>query len=201
MTTKTHNRKQRQGLTQSALARLLGFSQQRVSYLVKNGQITPECIFKDGTIDAARAIEVLKDTLRPSANGSQKATAKTSKVGSYYAARAEHELIKIELARLDLDERRGLLVPKDLVIKIMVQAATSCKQKLLAIPTAAAQDLLGAGSIEEVREILRRKISEALEDLSVMAKTGTFKDIAQEDQATVPKTKAKTSVKKSTARR
>jgi len=174
--------KQKQrGITQAAFARQLKVSQQYISKLIHSGKITPECIYKDGSINADKAKAVLKDTLLPTAKkGTQKQAARKSKVASYYTVKAEHEALKTELTRLELDEQRGRLIDKDLVIKIMVQAATSCKQKLLAIPTDAAHDVLGATSIDEVKLLLKRRISDVLEDLSEMYEQGAYRDPDQE---------------------
>ena len=164
---KSNSKQRKKGLSQGELAKALKVTQPYISKLVRSGKIAPECIYKDGTINAVKARKILDETLRPVARkGTQKEAARTSKVSAYYGTRADHESLKLELTRLDLEERRGVLIHKDLVKAVMVNAATVCKQKLLAIPTNAAQDVLGATSIDEIILILRRHVRNALEDLS-----------------------------------
>jgi hypothetical protein len=79
-------------------------------------------------------------------------------------ARARHELAKAQLAEIDLAERRGELVKVAELDGKLASLFTSCKTKLLGIPSRARQadPTLSTVQIALVEELVR----EALEDLA-----------------------------------
>jgi phage terminase Nu1 subunit (DNA packaging protein) len=79
-------------------------------------------------------------------------------------ARARLEAAKAELAEMDLEERRGELVPAREVEARLVAVFSSCKVKLLGVPSRVRQQDPGLTKAQVA--LIEASVREALEDLA-----------------------------------
>lgn len=141
-------------ITKSEFAREMNISPQRVHSLIKRGIIQ---VRKDGKINFDRAKKILEDN---------RATSPKMKNISYSDARARHEMLKIEMAQIELRQRKRDLIERGEVIKICSDIITISKTRLLAIPTKLAPQIVGVDSIRKIKSILEKEIRQALDELS-----------------------------------
>lgn len=76
---------------------------------------------------------------------------------------------KREAQELKTSQLRGELVPVDQVETTMIAVSSTMRQKVLAVPSKAAPEAHAAQSIAETEEVLRRHVTEALEDVAATA--------------------------------
>jgi hypothetical protein len=71
-----------------------------------------------------------------------------------------------EKTELQIKEAEGRLVPAEEVAALWQRMVSSCRAKLLSIPTKAAPLVMAAESQNEVKEILKAQVHESLKELS-----------------------------------
>jgi len=84
----------------------------------------------------------------------------------YSRARAAREAAKAQLAKLDLDERLGILVRTDEVKLAAFSAARTARDKLLGIPARIAPVLAAAEGADEIERLLLDEIEDVCKELS-----------------------------------
>jgi len=140
-------------VSKSDFAREMNISPQRVHSLIKKGMIY---VRKDGKINLDKAKKILEDnrSLLP-----QKDT-------KYIDARAQHEIIKLKIAELELKQKKGELIEKEKVIKYCQDIISISKSKILSIPVKVAPLIVGMTSIKKIKIILEKEIHQALNELA-----------------------------------
>ena len=73
---------------------------------------------------------------------------------------------KRELVQLELEHKRGELIPADEIETFIVGLLSMVRTRLLSIPTKAAPEAHGSESIAECERIIRIHVTEALEALA-----------------------------------
>lgn len=88
------------------------------------------------------------------------------KAESFEKARARKTSAQAQLAELQVAERRGLLVPIDVVSATLSLVCERIRQQLLGIPDRWALQLVGVDEEEAARAVLDLAVSETLEELA-----------------------------------
>jgi hypothetical protein len=81
-------------------------------------------------------------------------------------AKARKEEMLADLRELERDRLRGALVARDQVISTWQSALSILRARLLSLPVKAAPLVMAAGELASVEHVLRRLISESLDELS-----------------------------------
>ena len=84
---------------------------------------------------------------------------------NYHKERARHEKFKADLANLELKKQRGELVEVEEVKQDWITKVLACRGRLLSLPSKVAPQLPGCDTSQEIEEILRDGIVEALGEL------------------------------------
>lgn len=99
---------------------------------------------------------------------------------SHARASAKRISVDTELRQLELEERRGELVPRSAVVRVFYEVARDLRERLLAIPDRVAAPCQAAPSIASAHELLTQEITHALEGL---ARTGIEQRLEAEASA------------------
>jgi hypothetical protein len=91
---------------------------------------------------------------------------------SLMESRRAREAHKAELLRLELEEKRGRLVPVEDVAETVAVEYARLRQRLLAIPGKAGQEVIGAETAADAARMIEAYIVEALTELSEGAAYG-----------------------------
>lgn len=154
-------------MSQRAFARQMGCAPRAVVVAIRDGRIPKEFLTPAGKIrDPEGAAAAMRaNTLSDRAP----LTGPTAPGGggedlSLVEVRARHELAKAQLAEIELAEKRGDLVEVAEVDARLTGVFTSCKTKLLGVPSRARQadPSLSVAQIALIESLVR----EALEDLA-----------------------------------
>lgn len=161
----------RELLSQAAYARRRGISQPSVHQAIREGRISTV----NGKIDPAvadREWAAHTDLSKPrnSVSGNPKAT-RGGRPGpaaatGYAQARAERERIRVARERLELEQRRGLLVRADEVRIAAYGQARKARDMLRAIPERVAVVLAAATEPEEAQRILEGEIERVCAEIA-----------------------------------
>jgi hypothetical protein len=172
-------------ISQREYARLRGISHTAVQRAIKAGRITAV----KGKIDPEEAdrlwqqnTDQSKPLNRITGNPKQKGTpgeppepmdlggsetiSGPSSASGYAKARAARELYQAQLAKLELDRRRGELVSADEVRLAAFQLARKTRDQLLALPERVASILAAVDDPDQVRQILDDEIERICLELS-----------------------------------
>ena len=79
--------------------------------------------------------------------------------------KAQLDRVRREIAEIERDERRGALLPRDLVIQTWQGIVAAAKARLLALPSRVGPRVAGLDAAE-ASELLRHEIHEALHELA-----------------------------------
>jgi hypothetical protein len=90
----------------------------------------------------------------------------SSTASGYAKARAARELYQAQLAKLDLDERNGLLVRADEVRVTAFNMARKTRDQLIALPERVATTLAATSDPAEVQRLLEDEIERICEELT-----------------------------------
>ena len=74
--------------------------------------------------------------------------------------------VQAQLRELELSEKRGDLIPLELVAQTWERLVGDCRAKLVNLPSRLAPQVVGCNSIAEVKELLERAIFECLDELA-----------------------------------
>ena len=150
-------------VSQSSCAEIFGVHRNTVANWIKQGcpfvQKANKKQGKDWVLDTAdvaqwRADKAVQDT-----------------VGDTEAA-TEDELRRrklaadTQLAELEVGKKRGELIPKDEIEKLLSELVIATRTRLLLVPRRCAVHLIGLSNETEIREIIEAEQLEALTDLS-----------------------------------
>lgn len=156
-------------MTQAQYADRIGTSRQYVNKLVQQGKITLDADGKIDPLAADAALQKIADPARSLADddpplvGDPPQTEAASDGGlSFSEARTQRERHAAELTRLQLEERRGNLLPKQEVLDSVVAAGRRIRQHLDVAPSWAEELTAAAvtGGEPAVRAFLREKVRE-----------------------------------------
>ena len=125
---------------------------------VKRGKIELEA---DGKIDPDKADTQRGARVQPRITVTKAAPA-AGDGPDFFEERARHERAKADLAELKAQERAGELVELEEVKRLWATLATETRDRLLGLPDRLAEELHAAETEHEVREVLRRELTEAL---------------------------------------
>lgn len=175
---------ERRIITQAEYARIRGVSRQAISQAVRNGRLTAT---PDGRIELSRADAELLDNTDfsqvrlfdgeprtaartpvepPRTAAAPKAARSRSSGRTFNAARTEREDLQAQIARIDLEERRGHLVEAGEVRRVQFGAARSVRNLLLALPARLANTLATMTDADACRQLLRDEIRLACEQIN-----------------------------------
>jgi hypothetical protein len=169
-------------MSQRAYARHAGVSVSTVNSALKSGRIT----LVDGKIDPDRADREWSQNTDPSTprnriTGRPKLVrvpgqpsepmdlggeSGSSTASGYARARAAREIAQAQLARLELEQKRGTLVEASQVRLAAFNCARKARDQLLAIPERVAVVLAAATDAGEVSRILELEVERICEELS-----------------------------------
>lgn len=167
-------------VTQAAYAKMRGFTKQYVNKLVREGAI----VLKDRRVDMKQADRAVASRPRPERVARRRKKAEpnrqparprrrtseprgtVSATGSLTAARAEEMQYKAKLAKLDHDERVGLLVRKDEVLKGEQRKNENIRGKFGGMHITVRSQLVDGMSKAEIAELVRIEVSRRLDQLS-----------------------------------
>ena len=90
----------------------------------------------------------------------------SSTASGYAKARAARELYQAQLAKLDLDERNGVLVRADEVRVGAFNMARKTRDQLIALPERVATTLAATSDPAEVQRLLEDEIERICEELT-----------------------------------
>lgn len=95
---------------------------------------------------------------------------KSSVAEDFNAARTRKEAALASLAELDLEVKRGNLIPADVVQEHWTAMAASCRAKMLNLPGRLATSVVGCPTVQEAERVARDLVYECLRE---MAQPGT----------------------------
>lgn len=98
--------------------------------------------------------------------GSKNVSGTKGAAADYAEARARREAALAELAELDLAQRRGELVPADLIQRHWETLAANTRGKLLNLPGRLAASVMGCETLQEAERAAMMLVREALEELA-----------------------------------
>jgi len=96
----------------------------------------------------------------------QASTQKDAKPLSYSEARTEKERLVVALRQMELDQKRGLLIPKEDVEIEAFECARQVRDAMLSIPGRVAAQLAATGDETEITRLLTTEIRTALQGVS-----------------------------------
>ena len=119
-----------------------------------------------GRYQLRASLENYVSELREKAAGRQ--DGELSEGGSTRNERHRLTTARANLAELELAERVGAVIPTRAAVGLVSQAISNMKNRLLAIPTKAAPQLLKLTDARDARAILEQEIEQALAELSTL---------------------------------
>lgn len=157
----------------------IGVSRQRVSALIKTGQITAAAIVKKGKrtlINPSKADDDLRRTLDPSKSKAvipeteKRETIQAAGLDTdsrdYQQSRALHEYYRASLKKLEYDAKAGDLVDRVTVETEAFECARTVRDAMQAIPNRLSAVLAAETDADRVEKALRDEIRTALTALS-----------------------------------
>ena len=158
-------------ITQAQFARKQKLSRGRISQLVKAGII----ILVNGRVDPAQAEKAIKDKvnrsrqmdleLKPQPEKKSSQTQIDSNDLSLTEVRRNHELLKAELTALQLQIKRGELVPKNEQIKWLVALGSAAKLGFQGLPRRLAPIIRLYDDEKKIEVIIRDEIYKIIRDM------------------------------------
>lgn len=141
------------------LASIFGVAEARIEQLVREIQLPKEGRGKYRLGPCIRTyIAYLRARMRPQ---------RTMNRGQYKAdIKDEETKIKTKLLEMELEERRGNLIPIEEVVKTWGELVGAAKQKFLGVASKASPQITGLNNPQETKAILEKMIWEALDELS-----------------------------------
>ncbi len=132
-------------LTRSSFARWFDSTPQTVTRWVQEGKLPAELFRSDGSIHAARGLEALKKSGALADGDKEQPDLAALFVGtsmvSYDEARAFSEVLRAHRAHLDLRERQGELLRRDIAESVLFEAGRSIRDHWLNWPPRVAAEM------------------------------------------------------------
>lgn len=170
-------------ITQAEYARVRGVSRQAIWQAIRTGRLTAR---EDGRIELSKAdAELLDNTdfsqvrlfageprtaarapIEPPRTAAPPKPARArGPARTFNAARTEREEFQAQIARMDLDERRGLLVEAAAVRRVQLGIARAARNLLLSLPSRIADKLAAISDPDECRRVLLEEIRAICEEV------------------------------------
>lgn len=167
-------------MTKTALAQLTGKVLRRIQQIDAELPDSEKLFVKgnEGKYDAALFVQ------RWVQYNTNKAMEDTEKL-NYDQVRAQHELLKIQKTEIDIAVRRGELLDTEEVRELWDNIVTTVRNRLMHIPTTAAQRLVMMKDPAEIKAILDREIRTVLE---LMASSGIPERVDNPEDEEEPET-------------
>ena len=147
-------------LTKTEFAKRIGLDRSRIFALVKQGRLSTD---KNGKVDFEKGKKEIEINRLDDPRRFDNKSTSDPEVQDIKKAEAR---IKLEIADMDLKQRRGELVEKDQVIKTCQSIVSIARTRLLTIPQKLAPQLIGIDSIKKIKSMLEKEIHQALNELS-----------------------------------
>jgi len=169
----------------AAFARRVGLTHRAIQKAIETGRLTKSIVYVGGAAkvgDPDLAEQELAANTRPRIDHPPRGDGGDldEVADSYNRSRAEREAAlarldaaRAELAEIELEEKRGSVISVDEVETRLTGVFSSCRSKLLGVPTRCRQR--DPGLTREQVEMIESLIREALEDLSA--------EVAEDDTA------------------
>ena len=141
----------------STLAKLFNLTERRVQQLAKEGVI-PKA--ERGKYDLVGAVRGYVKYLQERAEG------RGVEPTDLHGERTRLLKARADKAELEVDERKGALIPADRVIEAWEQLVAAFRAKCLALPSKLASQLVAVNGIREIQDTISGGVREALEELS-----------------------------------
>ena len=142
-------------MIQAEYARHSGVSRQRINSLVKKGRLT----LVDNKIDSEAADAILKgDNL-----SAVPSTEVDDSSMSMAAAQTMLANVKVDLAQLQLDEKRGKMVSVEMVNRTAFELGRLVRNRIMAVIPKVTGQLTNVASEHAIAQILREELIKALE--------------------------------------
>ena len=136
-------------VSQSEYARSRKLAQSTISRQIRDGVITTA---KDGTIDPDAADKARSDSLNP-VRGRRKPAEKSESLAE---AVLRKEKAIADLREIEVAQRQGEVVAINDAFEILEDFIGICRNRLLAIPTTAAPELVGETNLAKIQGVLKR---------------------------------------------
>lgn len=142
------------------LAKLFGFTRQRINQLGKEGILEKQA---PGRWPLMKNVQRYIDYLRTGAKDSEEEDEAKVK---YWEEKALHERARREIAEIKLAKLKNQMHDAADVEFVMTNMLVTFRNRILAIPDKLAPRLLGVKNLYEISETIRQELQEALMELS-----------------------------------
>jgi len=168
-------------LTQTKFAEAVGVAQPTVANYIRDGRLKKAIVHVKGKKRPLIDLEIGRAELANNLDPSRKSKAKVSRKTmldaiesagldpscvDYQTSRALNEHYKAALNKLEFEERKGTLVKKKDVEKEAFECARMVRDSIMNIPNRIADQLSVISDKKEIRDVLKKELSTALESLS-----------------------------------
>jgi phage terminase Nu1 subunit (DNA packaging protein) len=143
--------------TGPSLAKLLNLTERRVQQLAKEGVI-PRA--ERGKYELAGAVRGYIAYLQERAEGRQVETRDA------HAERTRLIKAQADKTELEVDERKGALIPAERVIEAWEQLVSAFRARVLALPSKLVPRLASLNAVTQIQEVIAAGVREALEELA-----------------------------------
>lgn len=150
--------------TRENIAKLLDVTPKYVKYLVDRGVLVPRAGQQFEIVPSIHAY--IRFLRKDATQGGSRLT----------ESRARFVLAKAEIAEFDRDERRGLLAPIDQIEETWLSVVGVMRAHLLTLPAKLSARITAAKTVQDVQDIVREEIYEALQILAKGTVESTLKD-------------------------
>jgi len=162
-------------ITFTELAMLKNVSRQAVSKKVKSGKLDGAVVNHNGKrlVNKEEAFRLWDLQAPPSKNLSVRKNLKeeisnktTEEIPSYGESKAKREYFLAELAKLDVEEKRGALISTEEIKKSSFAKGRAIRESLFTIASRLANQLAGEKDPKVIHEIITEEHRQALENLA-----------------------------------
>jgi len=161
-----------------ALAKLFGFTRQRINQLAQEGILEKQAVGRWPLMqNVQRYIDYLKTGVKDRNEEEFQAM--------YWEEKALHEKAKREKAEIELAKLKGQMHDAADVEFVMTNMLITFRTRILAIPDKLAPKVLGIKNLAEISDIISTELTEALKELSEYDPAlfaGGSEDEAEDDQ-------------------
>jgi len=149
----------RELVSQAEFARRMGWTRQYVSKLAKAGRL----VMVGNLVDVAASMAAVQAGADPARQLDAPKPVPAGEM-SFAQARAQRERANAQLAELELGERRGALLPRDMVEREAFERARGLRDRILMVPALIADELAALTDGPEIRRKLDGALREALRE-------------------------------------
>jgi len=143
-------------VTTNELVEILDISRAWIGTLEKEGVLKKE---SRGTWNAVINMQAFVKYVKENETAPKEAV-------DYWTEKAEHESLKKELTKIELQKKQDEIIEVDEVTKGMVNLVLTIRNRLLSLHARIAPKVIGLKNVREVSEAVRMEIESALIELS-----------------------------------